>query len=113
MQNTPNSTSASKSNDHILTNKTFVIGKTGAGKSSFINFLLGTSLKVSPTMQRGTSKVTVVSKDILNVNLQIFDTPGLADISLDVETKNNLKSLLENVRKINCIVLCINSTETR
>ena len=57
-----------------------VIGKTGAGKTSLINGLLGMKVgKEGDTLSRGTTHVEKFESDIRGVGVTIWDTPGLQD----------------------------------
>ena len=57
-----------------------VVGKTGTGKTSLINGLLGKKLgKEGDTLSRGTTQVEKFESDIKGVAVTIWDTPGLQD----------------------------------
>ena len=57
-----------------------VIGRTGTGKTSLMNGLLGKTLgKEGDTLSRGTAHVTCFESKIQGVNVMLWDTPGLQD----------------------------------
>jgi small GTP-binding protein len=80
-----------------------VVGRTGCGKSSTVNSLLGQEqAKVSPH-ERGTDRVATYSREIAGIDFLIVDTPGLGDIDplQDRRTVAKLKAL--NMH-INCLL---------
>lgn len=99
--------------------KFLVCGKTGTGKSSLLNTLLGRELfKIGGpgeiddfTFDAVTTEVTPVCTAIQNVLLEIFDSPGLQDgTENDEEYLDDMHKKCENV---NLVLYCIDMTITR
>ena len=64
-----------------------VTGKTGAGKSSLINGIVGQEVaKEGHTLDRGTTKVESFDCEYHDVKITVWDSPGLQD-GLDRETE--------------------------
>lgn len=56
-----------------------VAGRTGCGKSSTVNSLLGQEAATISPHARGTDRVTPYPREIGGIELRIIDTPGLGD----------------------------------
>jgi uncharacterized protein (DUF697 family)/GTP-binding protein EngB required for normal cell division len=76
----------------------FVIGKTGVGKSTFINVLCGDLV----ALERGGSNVTVGTKRFrcLNAPIYIYDTEGFSSGNELGKTKVKIFEILEELKKM-------------
>lgn len=100
-----------------------VLGKTGSGKSSFLNAIIknfGTSLEkilgTSDDTDGCTKDLEPVNIFYNNKHLCFYDTPGFDDGNED--QNNDFIKLLRNEGKntenrINCILICINAVNAR
>ena len=96
--------------------KILICGKTGIGKSTLLNALLGqdvfeTGGPATKTVNRVTTEVKSVRTNIQDVLLEIFDSPGLQDC-----TDNDRKYLDDMKKKCKdfCLILyCIDMTTMR
>ena len=91
-----------------------VIGLTGSGKSSFINFMTGKDLcKVSDEGSSCTKDYKMVDLYDSNKVYYFVDTPGLDDANGD---KNNIEEIIKfrnTIPRINTIIYCQSLTEQR
>ena len=91
-----------------------VIGRTGVGKSTLTNNLLGNEVaSVGHTLQSKTPTVNL-HKSVEGVPIVVYDTPGLGDIKGEEEEANHLnimKDLLA-MGKIHLVVYCFQMNKT-
>ena len=99
--------------------KILVCGKTGTGKSSLLNVLLGQQLfEIGGPGDTEHFKFGAVTQDVIpkcasmqNTLLEIFDTPGLQDgTEKDAQYLENMHKKCKNV---NLVLYCIDMTITR
>ena len=92
--------------------KIFVTGKTGAGKSSLVNALVGDSIaKEGDTLDPETSEVTSYEKTIRDVKVTVWDSPGLQD-GTNRESEY-LADIEQNCKAMDLCVYCVNAHRTR
>ena len=100
--------------DEIKDKIAVLLGKTGVGKSSFINCITNKEeCKVSPNYNSCTHKLKHVDLLRGEYNLYFVDTPGLDDAKGDdknIEVLNNLK---QKYPRINALLICVDFSENR
>ncbi len=91
----------------------FVSGKTGVGKSTLVNALLGEKVaKEGDTLDPETSEVKSFTKKIRGIDVTVWDSPGLQD-GTENEDKY-LKDIRKNCNgKIDLLLYCISMSATR
>ena len=93
-----------------------LVGRTGVGKSSTINQLLGEEIAPIGEFEPETRTVEEYRLPLNNVNFEIVDTPGLCD---DLPEKGNdaeyIKQIKKRVEYIDCLlyVTQLNATRVR
>lgn len=86
-----------------------VIGLTGQGKSSFINFMTDkTECIVSDLGTSCTKDYKIVDTIYGNANKELYfvDTPGLDDADGDKENIEEIKKFSNTIPRINTIIFC-------
>ena len=87
-----------------------ITGKTGSGKSTLVNTLVGQEVAVEGrSLSRCSTEVASHSKKVEDVDLKVWDSPGLQD-----ETEGEAKYLQEikrNCNDVDLFVYCIRMSE--
>ena len=90
-----------------------LLGKTGEGKSSFINSITGTTqCKVVDGSKAGTTDLKRISFNSNGINYYFIDTPGLDDGKGDAKNISVLGDI-RKYQKINVFLICIKFGEVR
>ena len=94
--------------------KFLLVGRTGVGKSSTINRLIGKEVATVNDFEPETVEVKEYNSDIDGVPFTVVDTPGLAD-DLDEFRKDQkyLDSIRSQVKKIDCLFFVTRLDDTR
>ena len=92
-----------KNNMNII----LVIGMTGAGKSSFVNYITNKYMcKASDSASTSTQEYIMVEMIYNSKTLYFFDTPGLDDPNSDIKNVEKMIHFRNVVPKINTIIYC-------
>ena len=67
-----------------------LLGKSGVGKSSTINSLLGEGTAAADAFRTETKKARVVTHEMRGVTLRLIDTPGLQPSSADIQHNSKI-----------------------
>ena len=104
--------SIDKWNEESKSVNVFITGKTGTGKSTLVNGILGEKVAVEgETLDPQTTEVKVCSRRIGTVMVNVWDSPGLQDgTEFEEKYKKNIK---ENCKDVDLFLYCVNMSQTR
>ena len=92
--------------------KIFVTGRTGVGKSSLVNALVGDNVaEEGDELDPQTCKVTKYEKKIRDVMVTVWDSPGLQDGT--TREAEYLADMEKNCKEMDLCVYCVNTLENR
>lgn len=91
-----------------------LVGRTGVGKSSTINQLMGEEVAKVGDFEPMTMSVEQYKLPIDNINFVVFDTPGLCD---DIPEKGNdkgyIKKIKDKIKYVDCVLYVTPLSDTR
>ena len=92
--------------------KIFITGKTGVGKSTLVNGLVGAEVaKEGETLDPETAEVTSYVKKINGITVTVWDSPGLQDgTSKEAEYLSDME---KNCKGMDLCVYCVSLLDTR
>ena len=100
--------------DEIKDKVVILLGKTGDGKSSFINSITKKNeCKVGNTTDACTHKLQQVDVANNGYNYYFVDTPGLDDGKGDQQNILQLENLKQKYPRINVFIICLKFNEIR
>ena len=103
-----------KNMDEIKDKVAIVLGKTGVGKSTFINCITNNNLcEVGDDTNSCTQNIKQVDRSRNGFNYYFVDIPGLDDGKGDDENINELKNLNKLYPRINALIICVDFHENR
>ena len=89
-----------------------VTGKTGQGKSTLINGILGAHVAIEGAgAKRCTTQVEMFSKTIKGVPIKVFDSPGLQDRTANEE--EYIQGMRETCKELSLVLYCTKMINTR
>lgn len=89
-----------------------VTGKTGQGKSTLINGILGAQVAAEGARAtRCTAEVTKYSVTIQDVPVTVFDSPGLQDRNVNEE--KYIKNMTDRCKRLSLVLYCTKMTNPR
>ena len=90
--------------------KLSVVGKTNAGKSTFVNKVIGETITIHNKKINTTRELIVGVKNLDEVQLLFYDTPGSNVIkSANIKQKQYKKNLWQGIDQSNIILFFIDS----
>ena len=100
--------------DEVKDKVVIVLGKTGVGKSSFINSITNKiECKIGHESKACTSKIHSVDIQKNGLNFFFVDTPGLDDGKGDENNIKQLGDIRKKFPRINAFIICTEFTEIR
>ena len=100
--------------DEIRDKIAVLLGKTGVGKSSFINCITGTDkCKTDPSTKSCTKNISQVDIAKNGYNFYFVDTPGLDDGKGDENNIKELDSLKKKYPRINTLIISLKFDDLR
>ena len=100
--------------DEINDKVAILLGKTGIGKSSFINSITNQNkCRIGNESKACTTKIHCVDISKNGLNFYFVDTPGLDDGEGDEKNIKQLGDIRKKYPRINVFIICIEFTEIR
>jgi predicted GTPase len=90
-----------------------LIGRTGVGKSSTVNNLLGKQVARVGDYEPTTMEIEHFDSEIDGIQFTVIDTPGLCDEIEDTNNEKYIGKIRSNVKKIDCLWFVTELSATR
>jgi len=90
-----------------------LVGRSGVGKSSTINSLMGEEVSEVNPFEAQTQEILLFENEIEGVKYRVFDTPGFEDTNDDNRTRNILEKIQKTTSQIDCLIFVTPLGETR
>lgn len=87
-----------------------IIGKVGSGKSTLLNNLMGQKVAEVGHYETGTYDIQKYTIEKFGYTFNIYDTPGLFDINIDMDTVFKKYNKMD---KINMFLICFDVSQPR
>ena len=92
--------------------RVMVSGKTGAGKSSLLNYVFGTKFEVGHEIDKAkTTAVTMKTSEKNGIKLELYDSPGLQDGSGN--EAEYLRNMTQVCQELDLFIFCVPMLDTR